>query len=195
MQVLALETSTSMTSWSASINGKIVAGEELEGPASFVLTPSIANHLDQEMRFDLILVGVGPGSFAGIRAGIATAQGLAQGWNADIKSVMSTHALGLEYRQVSFLGIFGDARRGKVVFTAYEKGVYTRPPQLIDPAELDHHLSKCSLAVSTDGLPGVPGKACPKSSYLIDWFHQYGADLDLALEPVYLHPPMSVPKS
>ena len=61
------------------------------------LVPMIAELLDGR-RPDRILVGVGPGSFTGIRVAIAAAHGLAIGWDAELKGMSSLALLaaGLE---------------------------------------------------------------------------------------------------
>ena len=52
------------------------------------LVPMIADILDGRIA-DRILVGVGPGSFTGIRVGIAAAHGMAIGWGAELSGMSS----------------------------------------------------------------------------------------------------------
>ena len=52
------------------------------------LVPMIAELLDGR-RADYVLVGVGPGSFTGIRVAIAAAHGLAIGWGARLEGMSS----------------------------------------------------------------------------------------------------------
>lgn len=75
-------------------------------------------------RIESIAVGVGPGSFTGLRIGIATARALAQGRGATIAPVVSLAALarGLESsfasRDSGRLAVL-DARRGEVFAALY----------------------------------------------------------------------------
>jgi tRNA threonylcarbamoyl adenosine modification protein YeaZ len=52
------------------------------------LVPMIAELMDGR-RADRVLVGVGPGSFTGIRVAIAAAHGLAIGWRAELSGMSS----------------------------------------------------------------------------------------------------------
>ncbi len=70
---------------------------------------------------DRIVVGQGPGSFAGIRAAIAFAQGLALGSRAEVSGLPSTLALTRDNAKVA---VVGDARRDRYWVTLYD-GVHT----------------------------------------------------------------------
>ena len=67
----------------------IVRTDELIGRGhSERLVPMLGELLDGRSA-DRILVGVGPGSFTGIRVGIAAAHGLAIGWGAELSGMSS----------------------------------------------------------------------------------------------------------
>ncbi len=89
--ILAFDTSTAAcTAALFDGSGRCVARrDELIGRGhSERLVPMIAELLDGR-RADRIIVGVGPGSFTGIRVGIAAAHGLAIGWNAELSGMSS----------------------------------------------------------------------------------------------------------
>jgi tRNA threonylcarbamoyladenosine biosynthesis protein TsaB len=98
-----------------------------------------------------IAVGLGPGSFTGLRVGIATARGLAQSLSADLVGVSSSLALAkaaLETppgepnlpRDRRLLAVI-DARRGEVFAGAYrasgcDSAAELVPPRAIAPGQL-----------------------------------------------------------
>ena len=66
------------------------------------LVPMLEDLLDGR-RADQIVVGVGPGSFTGIRVAVAAAHGLAIGWNAELSGMSSLAllAVGAEAGEVA----------------------------------------------------------------------------------------------
>ena len=88
--ILAFDTSSSACTAALFDGGVCVAQrDELIGRGhSERLVPMIAELLDGA-RATRILVGVGPGSFTGIRVAIAAAHGLAIGWGAELEGMSS----------------------------------------------------------------------------------------------------------
>lgn len=65
---------------------------------------------------DRIVVGTGPGSFAGIRAALAFAQGYALGRTCEVLGLSSACALAGDGK----LAVVGDARRGKIWIALFD---------------------------------------------------------------------------
>ena len=90
---------------------------------------------------ELIAVGLGPGSFTGVRIGIATAQGLSASRGLPVAGVCTLDAISAAMREPyfgsdSFLAIL-DARRSEVFFALYEAdGKRLWEPAVATPAEL-----------------------------------------------------------
>src|SRR5689334_4528006 len=89
--ILAFDTSTAACTAALfdGSGGCVARADEIIGRGhSERLVPMIAEMLDGR-RADRIIVGVGPGSFTGIRVGIAAANGLAIGWGAELCGMSS----------------------------------------------------------------------------------------------------------
>jgi tRNA threonylcarbamoyladenosine biosynthesis protein TsaB len=84
-------------------------------------------------EIDRIAVGVGPGTFTGLRVGIATARGLAQSLAVELVGVSSPLALAAtaladDDARAPVLAVI-DARRGEAFAAAYERGRPGAPPR------------------------------------------------------------------
>jgi tRNA threonylcarbamoyladenosine biosynthesis protein TsaB len=88
-----------------------------------------------------VAVGTGPGTFTGLRVGVATARGLAQSLAAELVGVSSPQALALsalaagEPAPDAVLAVI-DARRGEAFAAAYAPGENGVPRELVAPAAL-----------------------------------------------------------
>ncbi len=93
-------------------------------------------------QLERIAVGVGPGTFTGLRVGIATARGLAQSLAIDLVGVSSLQALAHSALSAqpnahdTILAVI-DARRGEVFVAAYERDEESVPCQLTAPVALE----------------------------------------------------------
>lgn len=126
MNVLAIDTSTQVMGV-AILKDNIVVGEIVTNIAknhSVRLMPAVSQLMKEVSmepeQLDKIVVSKGPGSYTGVRIGLATAKTLA--WSLNIPIVGISSLMGLAYQGRFFNGYicpFLDARRG-LVFT----GVY-----------------------------------------------------------------------
>src|SRR4051812_4115512 len=96
-RILALETSELSGSVAAAMDGDVVGELNLDPRlrSAQSLAPAIRTLLDQvgwrPQELALVAVTVGPGSFTGLRVGVATAKVMAYAAGADVLGI-STHA-------------------------------------------------------------------------------------------------------
>jgi tRNA threonylcarbamoyladenosine biosynthesis protein TsaB len=146
MKVLALDTSTSHGSVALLDDGRVLLDEACISDRNHgcTLVPLLQRARDLAGRFDCIAVGLGPGSYAGVRIAIATAMGLGMAMGARLVGIPSVAAWECDAER--HLAI-GDARRDTFYFTKVERGICTEGPLLVDAAGL---LSRIAA------LPGWP---------------------------------------
>lgn len=150
MTVVALETSSHSASIAVRIDGHELATDvEAQRAHASDLLPALTRLLGAlgtgPADIATVLVGTGPGSYTGLRVGIATALGLARGAGAQVLGVPSGETL-----------VFGalpaggeavvllDARQGQLYFAHYQRTdvdvIALSAPCVLTPAELPRHL-------------------------------------------------------
>jgi tRNA threonylcarbamoyladenosine biosynthesis protein TsaB len=141
-RVLAIETSTSLAGVALLEGGRLVLGRSHARPKQSAekLLPMIAELLAEAgwRRSDIERLGVsiGPGSFTGLRVGIACAQGLALGLGVPLVGVTSLRAMARLVPD-SIPGVrcpVLDARRREVFVGGYGPGPLA--PELSEPEAL-----------------------------------------------------------
>ncbi len=115
-------------------------------------------------ELERIAVGVGPGTFTGLRVGVATARGLAQSLAAELVGVSSLEALALGAADASVRAEEGvlavlDARRGEAFAAAFEIAQDGFPRELTGPRALPPQ-ALAGLFATVEGRPhGGPPEA------------------------------------
>jgi tRNA threonylcarbamoyl adenosine modification protein YeaZ len=154
MKVLALEASTDFASVAFWEDGRLVFEEAFASKRSLSadLFPLLWQLLEPVGAADSIVVGLGPGSYAGVRITIAAALGLQAVWGCELVGIPSVAALPVGS---GCFRVIGDARRGSWYYTRVEVGVCVEGPLLADSGEaLRAYLDEAQGEVyATEALP------------------------------------------
>ena len=161
MNVLGFDTSTAATAACLLRSDgrafeRTPAVEELSGPPAHAteLLPALDRVLGDAGvgwdAVDAIAVGTGPGTFTGLRIGIATARALARANDVELRAVSSLAALAAGMETDLRLALI-DARRGELYAALYDRESELWPPFVARPEQLVERLR---------ALP-TPGPAAP----------------------------------
>ena len=164
--VLGLDTSTAATATclvraDGHVFEVVPEAADLLGPPAHAreLMPAVARVVEESGvgfdGLDAVAVGRGPGTFTGLRIGIATARALAAAHRLAVHPVSSLAALAAGAGAPLVLALI-DARRGEVFAALYEDGGERWPPFATAPEVLVERLrreGRTPLAVGDGSIP------------------------------------------
>jgi tRNA threonylcarbamoyladenosine biosynthesis protein TsaB len=159
MLILSLDTTTPKPSCAVARNGVVINEEPIDPTRQLALQlPGVLREiLDLSAigldEIDAFAVATGPGSFTGLRIGIATMQGLAFGLGKPLIGVSGLTAL-RALASPAFLGsriaTWVDAWRGDVYAALFEDGIAVGEPVVAKPAELLEALAATRPMMAND---------------------------------------------
>jgi tRNA threonylcarbamoyladenosine biosynthesis protein TsaB len=187
-----------------------VASHDRENAHDASLQPLIEQVLAEAgwspRQLERIAVGTGPGSFTGLRVGIAFAQGLGEGLGIPLVGVSSLQAMAAAVSaqdrrlRVPLL----DARRGEFFVAAYAPdGSELLPAQIARDAraveQLVAELPAAALLIGAAWDPLATALPHQRGEHTdlphAQWVAQVGTELELShvARPLYLRPPVATP--
>ncbi|MDP9098836.1 MAG: tRNA (adenosine(37)-N6)-threonylcarbamoyltransferase complex dimerization subunit type 1 TsaB [Verrucomicrobiota bacterium] len=190
MKTLALEMSTAQGSiaWrqdgEALFDGRFAADRKHSG----AFFENVEQCLERFGRPENIIVGLGPGSYAGIRIAISTALGLRSATKAQLAGIPSICALDVETANYC---VIGDARRQTFFFAKVESGKLIEGPTLKTAAEMAVTIGESLPVYASEQLPEFLAAklAYPSAGRLVEIAGLHADNIDGALEPIYLREP------
>jgi tRNA threonylcarbamoyl adenosine modification protein YeaZ len=147
---------------------------------------------------EIIIVGLGPGSYAGTRIAVSAAIGLQLSSNARLIGFPSICAIDCETNEYC---VIGDARRKSFFFARVRDRALTEGPALCSEAEMKKKLHKTESTIPifcSESLPQFQRAVIryPSAVVLCRVAQEAGSGLFLPpLEPIYLREPhITMPK-
>jgi len=222
MRLAAIDTSTALGSVALFEDGELVAeqSQRVSNAHGESLLPMVAALFErvgwQPAQVQRWGVGIGPGSFTGVRIAVATAKGIALATGAELVGVTSLDALaeGVDDRGGTVVASVLEAGKGEVFVQARRDGVVVLGPSHVVLAEVGAYLAR---AAGASGALVVAGEAAsaldlsavgvrvilavaaphdlPRASIIGRIAHARTPDDADALEPLYVRPPdITMPK-
>ncbi len=206
MRVLALDASSGPCSAALAAGGHVLAvhGCADQRGAPGLLPGLVAAVLaDAPGGFDAVAVGVGPGSFTGLRAAIAMAHGLALGAGVPVVGVTAAEALAAMLPDSGRpLWVVTDTKRGRLFLArdgAIEAVAADRLPLPAGPVALAGDAAELAAAWLTgQGADAIVTQATLANAAgvaLAGERRAAGALAPLAAQPMYVEPPEARPAS
>ena len=190
MKVLGIDTATRTASVALVEDGRMIAQVERTGRGADLLV-AIADVCAAPRELDAIAIGAGPGSFTGLRIGMATAKGIAFAAERPLWAVSSLAALahGLSGEIVAVL----DARRGELFAGRFRDGVLVEPERVIAPDALAAWAGPAARFVGDSPQPGLADRwtVATPSGAAVAQLALAGARVDVLVggAPTYLRAP------
>ncbi len=135
---------------------------------------------------DQIVVGLGPGSYSGVRIAITTGYAIAAAQGSVVVGISSAHAIAAQHPEASRLGVFSSARRGFCYVTVFECGRLLKETYLIKEEQVEDEASKMTLAVASAPVLSIDVVQTPRAEKLLEVPASASGWKNAELEPIYL---------
>lgn len=170
---------------------------------SLLIKEALAHADRAASALGLVAVSAGPGSYTGLRIGLATAKGLVLATGAEFIAVPTLEALAeaVGHRGGPLVTVL-PSRRGEVYVAAYASGQTLRPPTALPLSEAADWLPRGDIALVGPGAERLAEATPGRDFRLLDGtlsglavarlgtrrYAERGADDPASVEPAYLKP-------